>query len=218
MVVNQLQERDARGFLTNLEDLVSRARPGGHSPVPDAIDGVDQSGTVYAVVDLGGSLRQVQIVAGWWDAVGSHGVAAAVLESLRFARDKAGLARMLLDRHRIPYVVPAPGYQSLFTGDPPRELPDYDAPDFPDELLRKVSRAASVLSSAERLARERDSGEPREVAGPRGMFYVLLRGLSVVGARVNEYALRPEDGDELAADARDALLAARRPFANGWEG
>jgi hypothetical protein len=210
MTVNELQERDARGFLMNLEDLV--ARPNGPSPVPETVDGVDASGTVYAVVGLGGNLLRVRILDGWWDAVGPRGIAAAVLASLRFARDKAGLARMLLDRHRIPYEVPG------FRVDPPRELPEYDAPEFADELWRKVNRAAEMLDRAERFARERDSGHEHEVAGPRGIFHVLIRGVAVVGARVSERGLRPEDGDELAADARDALLAARPSFTAGGEG
>ena len=214
MDANDLQERDARRFVQNLEDIVPGSRPGDPVPGLEAIDGTDSSGTVYCVVDLGGALLRVGIVDGWWGAVGPGGVAAAVLQSLRFARDKAGLARMVLSRHGRSAPVPVPDYQTLFTSEPHRELPPYDAPEFSDELSRKVARAARILANAERFARERDSGVRREVAGPRGMFRVVLSGSAVVvGAAVDENGLRAVDGADLAADARDALLAARPRFA-----
>lgn len=215
MTVSDMQERDARRFVENIEDMVSGSRLGDPIPGLDAIEGSDSSGTVYCVVDLGGSLLQVGIVEGWWDAVGPHGIAAAVLESLRFARDKAGLARMVLNHHGRPSAVSEPSYQTLFTSEPHRELPPYDSPDFPSELSRKVERAAQILANAERFARERDSGVRSEMTGPRGLFRVELSGSAVVGAAVNEQGLRAADGSELAADACDALLAARRRFEDG---
>ncbi len=134
---------------------------------------------------------------------------------MRFARDKAGLARMVLNRHGRSVAVPGPDYETRFTSEPRRELPPYDAPDFPDELSRKVERAARILHNAERFARERDSGIRREVTGPRGMFRVVLAGFTVVGEVVDENSLRDGDGDDLAADARDALLAVRARAGNG---
>lgn len=213
--VSDLQERDARRFIENIEDLVSGMRPGEPVPGLDAIDGTDGSGTVRCVVDLGGNLLQVRVVDGWWEAVGPRGVAAAVLQSMRFARDKAGLARRVLSRHGRSVAVPSPDYATLFTSEPHRELPPYDAPDFPEELSRKVERAARILQNAERFARDRDSGIRREVPGPRGLFRVVLSGYTVVGALVDEHSLRAVDGDDLAADARDALLAARPRARNG---
>ena len=210
-------ERDGRRFVENLEELLTRSSPGDPIPGLDAIDGADPSGTVYCVVDLGGALSQVGIADGWWMAVGPHGVAAAVLQALRSARDKAGLARLVLNRHGRPSGVPTAGYQTLFTSEPPRELPPYDAPDFADALWRKVNRAATILDNAERFARRRDSAERREVAGPRGLFRVVLLGVRVVSALVNERGLRASDADELAADARDALLAATPSFARHGE-
>jgi hypothetical protein len=217
MQVSELQERDARRFVENLEDMVAGSRPGDPVPGLDAIDGTDTSGTVYCVVDLGGTLLQVGIVDGWWEAVGPQGIAEAVLQSLRFARDKAGLARMVLSHHGRSSGLPRPDYETLFTSEPHRELPPYDAPDFPEELSRKVDRAARILQNAERFARERDSSERREVTGPRGLFRVVLAGFAVVGAAVDEYGLRAVDGADLAADARDALLAARPRFAGNGE-
>jgi hypothetical protein len=212
MDVGDRRARDARRFVENVENLVASTRPGDPLPVLDGIEGTDLSGTVDCVVDLGGALSRVGIIDGWWEAVGPHGVAAAVLQALRFARDKAGLARMVLARHGRPYTGAAPDYQMLFTAEPPRGLPQYDAPDFADALLRKVNRAVTVLDNAQRFARERDGAQPREVTGPRGLFRVVLAGVTVVGAMVNEQGLRASDADELAADARDALLAARPSF------
>lgn len=215
--MSDLRERDARRFVDNLEDMLAGSRPGESVDGLAAIDGTDDSGTVYCVVDLGGAVLRVDIVDGWWEAVGPRGVAAAILRALRSARDKAGLARMVLRRHGRSAAVPSPDYQTLFTSEPHRELPPYDAPDFSDELSRKVERAARILANAERFARERDSGARREVTGPRGMFRVVLSGTAVVGATVDEYGLRTADSAELAADALDALRAARLRFAENGE-
>jgi hypothetical protein len=217
MDVDDRRERDVRRFVENLEDMVTSTRAGDPLPGLDGIDGTDASGTVSCVVDLGGGLSRVGITDGWWQAVGPHGVAAAVLQALRFARDKAGLARMVLARHGRPYTTAALDYHTLFTDEPPHDLPPYDAPDFADALLRKVNRAAAVLDNAQRFARERDGGGRREVTGPRGLFRVVLVGVTVVGALVNEPGLRALDADELAADARDALLAARPSFVRHGE-
>jgi hypothetical protein len=217
MDVGDPRERDVRRFVENLEDLLTHSRPGDPVPGLEAIEGADVSGTVYCMVDLGGALSQVGITDGWWEAVGPHGVAAAVLQALRFARDKAGLARMVLNRFGRPYEVSTPDYQTLFTSEPPRELPPYDAPDFAEALWRKVNRAATILDNAERFARQRDGAERREVTGPRGLFRVVLSGVSVISALVNEDGLRSSDADELAADARDALLAALPSFARHGE-
>ena len=105
---------------------------------------------------------------------------------------------------------PASGldYSMLFTSEPPIELPAYDAPDFDDVLRRKVGRAANILANAQRLARQRDNGERREVVGPRGLFHVVISGVTVAGAFVEERRVGPDSAADLAADARDALLAA----------
>lgn len=209
LAVSDLQVRDARRFVENLEDVVARTRPDAPVPGLDAIEGPDSSGTVFCVVDAAGALMQVGIVDGWWEALGPGGVAAAVLQALRFARDKAGLARLVLHRHGRAATVAGPDLETLFTSEPHRDLPPFGAPDLGDAMARKVERAARILNNAERYARERDSGVRREVTGPRGLFRVVLSGFTVVGAAVNEQYLRAGDGADLAADARDALLAAR---------
>ncbi|MEV4637389.1 hypothetical protein AB0J80_08565 [Actinoplanes sp. NPDC049548] len=211
-MVSELQERDARRFIANVPDMMSGSPPGDPVPGLGAIDGTDSSGTVYCVVDLGGNLLEVGISDGWWDAVGPRGVAAAVLASLRFARDKAGLARMVLNHHGRSAAVPASAYRIPSSTGTHEELPPYDAPNFPEELGRKLERAARTLAKAERFARERDSGARRELTGPRGLFRVEVSGSAVMGATVNEQGLGPGDGAELAADAREVLLAARRRF------
>ena len=154
----------------------------------------------------------VTIVDGWWDAVGPHGVAAAVLSAYRFAQQKATAGRLVLARSGHPYHQPEPDLSTLFTSEPDRPLPPYDAPDFTDALLRKVNRAATILANIDRFTKLRDAPEPRTVTGPRGLFRVVLSGFSIVRAEVNAYGLRPSDAAELAADARDALLAARPSF------
>jgi hypothetical protein len=58
-----------------------------------------------------------------------------------------------------------------------------------------------------------NSGERRDVIGPRGLFRVYVVGLRIVGASVNTHGLREDDGGDLADDARDALLAVRGTFA-----
>jgi hypothetical protein len=201
--------RDVRIFVDNLEDTAARLRPGG--PLPD-VEGADESGTVHCVVHIDGSLSAVTIVDGWWDAVGPHGVAAAVLSAYRFAQQKATAGRLVLARSGHPYHQPEPDLSTLFTSEPDRPLPPYDAPDFTDALLRKVNRAATILANIDRFTKLRDAPEPRTVTGPRGLFRVVLSGFSIVRAEVNAYGLRPSDAAELAADARDALLAARPSF------
>jgi hypothetical protein len=67
----------------------------------------------------------------------------------------------------------------------------------------------TILSRAERFGRERDSGERQVIAGPRGMFRVVLAGGEIAGAEVNEWTLHRTDAADLAEDACAALQAAR---------
>ena len=103
------------------------------------------------------------------------------------------MARLVLDRYGHPYAPAAPDPSTLFTSEPSRPLPPYDAPDFQDELQRKVHRAATVLANVERFTRARDSAERRMITGPRGMFRVILTGFTIVGAEVSEHGLHPSD-------------------------
>jgi hypothetical protein len=209
--------RDARRFLENFEDMAAHLRPGEPVPHIGGIEGTDPTSTVYCVVQLDGTLSQVGIVDGWWDAVGPGGVASAVLDALGFAREKATMARLVLDRYGHPYQAATPDPSTLFTSEPSRPLPPYDAPDFQDALVRKVNRAATILANVERFTQARDSAERRVVTGPRGMFRVILTGFTIVGAEVSEHGLHPSDAADLAQDARDALLAARPSFSNHGE-
>jgi hypothetical protein len=201
--------RDVQRFVENFEDMAAHLRP--DDPVPDVggIEGADESGTIYCVVDVGGTLSQVGIVDGWWDAVGPGHVAAAILDAMRFAKSKATMARLILDRYGHPYRAPVSDAGTLFAAAPSEPLPPYESDDFNAALARKLDRTMTILSNAERFSRAADSPERRVVTGPRGMFSVVLSGFEIVRAEVNEYGLGPSDGPELAADARDALLAAR---------
>lgn len=205
------RERDAQRFLADLDDIVTRQ--GGRHAVRQLaeIEGADGSGTVYCTVDLWGDLLRVDMASGWWENLGRDGVARAVLDAWRFARDKAGLARMLLSRRGIAY----PPYPATVAAEPPGTLPPYDAPEFAAELQRKADRAASLLERVRRFADERDRGERREVAGTLGLFRVVVKGAAEVTAEVSDQ-IRPSDGNRLAADARDALLAARRLLHEPW--
>lgn len=209
MDFDQHRITDTVRFVTNLEDELRGARFAGPVPGLDGIEGSDASGTVYCVVDLAGSVVQVGITDGWWTAVGPQGVAAAVLQALRLAKEKAGVAKLVLAHygHALPplrRVAPVIG---------PEPAVD-DLAGRAEVARRKIDRAGAALAEADRFARTVAAGETREVTGPRGLFTVRVIGLRVVGAGVNEYALRADDGPELALDAREALLAVRAPFGN----
>jgi hypothetical protein len=200
---------DTVRFVTNLEDELRGARFAGPVPGLDSVEGSDASGTVYCVVDLAGSVVQVGITDGWWSAVGPQGVAAAVLQALRLAKEKAGVAKLVLAHYG--HALPVPRRVEPVIGPEPQVD---DLAGRAEAARRKIDRAGVVLAEADRFARTVASGETREVAGPRGLFTVRVIGLRVVGAAVNGDALRAEDGPDLALDAREALLAVRAPFGN----
>jgi hypothetical protein len=199
--------RDARTFVENFEDVVAHLRPGEPAPA-GGIDGIDATGTVYCVVDTDGTLLRVGIDDGWWDALGPGRIAGAILEALRFAKAKATMARLVLDRHGLGVDRAPRDLGTLFTSEPSEPLPSYDAYDFPEALSRKANRALTILDRAEEFSRLRDSPVRRVVTGPHGMFRVVLSGAEIVGAEVNEYGLRRSDAADLAEDARAALQAA----------
>jgi hypothetical protein len=200
---------DASRFLTNLEDEVRGARFGAPVRGLDAIEGSDASGTIYCVVDLTGAVVQVGIADGWWDAVGAHGVAPAVLQALRLAREKAGIAKLVLARygHRLPSPSPVATHAES-------ESEYDDQASRVESARRKIDRASSSLAESDRFMRAINNGEGRDVVGPRGLFRVHVVGVRIVGASVNEHGLRADHAGDLANDAREALLAVRAPFAN----
>jgi hypothetical protein len=203
--------RDTRRFVENLEEALTYTPPGRPVPGVDAIEGTDASGTVYCVIRLDGRPVQVAIMDGWWDAVGPHAVAGAVLQAYRFAREKATFARMVLRRNGRTWEPPAEGLH--------REPPaSYAAgADDLETLRRRIDRAAADMADAMRLYELVNDPEPREVSGPRGMFSLAVRGTVIESARVNGYGLRREDASDLAADAREALLGARPSYARHGE-
>jgi hypothetical protein len=200
---------DTSRFVTNLEDEVRGMRPGAPVRGPDAVEGSDASGTVYCVVDLTGGVLQVGITDGWWDEVGAHGVAPAVLQALQLAREKAGIAKLVLLRYGHPLPSPSP---AATHAEP--EAADNDQASRVEAARRKIDRAYASLAESDRFMRAMNSSERRYVAGPRGLFRVHVVGVRVVGASVNEHGLRAEDAGDLADDAREALLAVRAPFAD----
>jgi hypothetical protein len=200
--------RDARIFVENLEDVVARLPRGAPAPEIGEIGGTDPTGTVHCVVTIDGTLVRVGIDDGWWDALGPGRVAAAILDAMRYAKSKAAMGRLVLDRYGHPIDSTTPDLGMIFTSEPSVPLPPYDADNFPDALARKLDRAVTILHNAERFSRAEESPERRVVTGPRGMFRVVMSGLEIVGAEVNEYGLHRSDAADLADDARAALLAA----------
>jgi len=203
---------DTSRFVTNLSDEVRGTRPGAPVRGLDAIEGSDASGTVYCVVDLTGAVRQVGITDGWWEEVGAHGVAPAVLQALQLAREKAGIAKLVLVRYGHP--LPSPGPAA--TRAEPEPAYD-DQASRVEAARRKIDRAYASLAESDRRLRALNSGEGRHVVGPRGLFRVHVVGVRIVGASVDERALRADDAGDLANDAREALRAVRAPSADPGE-
>lgn len=202
---------DTSRFITNLEDEVRGARPGAPVGGLDAIEGSDASGTVYCVVDLTGAVVQVGITDGWWDEVGVHGVAPAVLQALQLAREKSGIAKLVLARYGHPLPAPSPAVTHAESMSGSGYI---DQSSRIEAAHRKIDLASASLAESDRLMRVMNSGERRFVVGPRGLFRVHVVGVRVVGASVNEHGVGPDDACDLANDAREALLAVRAPFAN----
>jgi hypothetical protein len=203
------RSRDARTFVDSLEDMIRHLRPSDPLPGLGGIDGTDTTGTVSCVVDVSGALLRVGIDDSWWDAVGPGRIAGAILDAMRFAKAKATAARLVLSRHGHPVAGSTVDLSRIFTAEPSEPLPAYTADDFPEALARKAGRTMTILSRAERFGRERDSGERQVIAGPRGMFRVVLAGGEIAGAEVNEWTLHRTDAADLAEDACAALQAAR---------
>lgn len=201
---------DARIFVNNFEELVTRLRASESPPNID-IDGSDLSGTVSCVVDMHGAVRRVSIDNGWWDSLGPARIAEAVLDAMRYARSKAAMARLVLDRHgrQAPHAPVDLGM--LFTAEPSTPLPRYDADDFPEAVARKVARTMTILDEARQFSQARDGNERTTVTGPRGMFAVIRSGVTIVGAEVHQHGLHRSDAADLAADACAALQVAASP-------
>jgi hypothetical protein len=199
--------QDARIFVDNVEEMVARARPDQPVPPLGRIDGTDRSGTVHCVVDDDGEFVDISIDPRWWGAVGPAGIAAAILDALSFARSKASMAQLILDRHGRRR---APGPGSLFAPEPSPPLPDPGSPDFEDALEAKIQRGYAILDGVERLNRERDTPARRVLTGPYGLFRLTMVGPQVEDAEVDRHGLTPGDQDRLAADARAVLREAAR--------
>jgi hypothetical protein len=176
---------DARRFVTEIENMVVRARHGGPQPRVDRIAGPDRTGSAFAVVDAVGRFVDIDLDPGWWAALGSARVAAGLLEALATARLKAALVPMILRRD---------DYQALHR---------HDADDsFLDAARGRITEADRLIDSADRVPRERVA--VRVVAGPLGLFRVHARGGRIERAEVTAVLARG-DTDRLLADARLAL-------------
>ncbi|MBL7254925.1 hypothetical protein [Paractinoplanes lichenicola] len=59
------------------------------------INGIDRTGTAYAMVDPVGRCVDIGLRSGWWSALGPARVAAGLLEALEAARIQAALAPLM---------------------------------------------------------------------------------------------------------------------------
>ena len=193
---------DARRFVTEIENMVIRARDGGPPPRLDRIAGPDRTGTAFAVVDAVGRFVDIGLHPDWWAALGPARVAAGLLEALATARLKAALVPMILLR---------PGYQPLPREDDPLPASRPADDGFLDAARGRIAEAYRLIDDADRRLRERPA--IRVVAGPCGLFRVYARGGRIGRAEVTG-VLTPGDTDRLLADARHALAGlARAPDA-----
>jgi hypothetical protein len=203
---DEFRIRDTRRFIENLEDTLAYT-PAGH-PVPglESIEGADASGTVYCLVRLDGRPVRITIMDGWWDAVGPHGIASAILQAYRFAQEKTVFARMV--PRRGGRTISAPAEVA-----PPRPAGADDL----ETLRRRIDQAGAEMVDAMRLLDVVTDPAPRTVSGPRNLFSLVVRGTVIESAQVNGYGLRPEDATDLADDAREALLSVRPSYAHHVE-
>ncbi|MFY1693361.1 hypothetical protein [Plantactinospora sp. WMMB782] len=155
----------------------------------DGIDGADGSGTIYCVVDSGGRVLRIGVNPDWWPTLGPAGVAGAVLDAVRFAKSKAAMARLILDRHGHQVDLMPSGRSLGLVSELPEPLPSSDSPNYLKALQRELDRISLYLDEVERLQRERDSGVPRVFDGPNGLFQLVLTGPGNLRAEVNEYGM-----------------------------
>lgn len=199
--VQSPQSRDARvadaeRFLSDVEDLAQRSRPGDPLPRFDRIDGPDHTGTVYAVVDATGRFLDLGLDPGWWAALGPGRVATGITEALEAARMKASLVWLVLRRHGVRPPLP-PEADRL----PPLPQPGDD--DFVSAVRNRIEDAYQLADDTRRRLRDVESA--RVVAGPRGLIRLHVRGRRIERIEVEQHGLTADDTDRLVADARAAL-------------
>ena len=197
--VQSPQDRDARvadaeRFVSDVEGLADRSRPGDPPPRLDRIDGPDRTGTVHAVVDGTGRFVDLRLDPGWWAALGPGRVAIGITEALEAARMKASLAWLVLRRRGVR---PPPAEQSS------RALPPVGDQDFLVAVRDRIEDAYQLRDDADR--RLRAANTTRVIIGPRGLVRLHVTGRRIERAEVEQHGLTAADGDRLAADARDAL-------------
>ena len=187
---------DAERFVSDVEDLADRSRPGDPPPRFDRIDGPDRTGTVHAVVDGTGRFVDLRLDPGWWTALGPGGVATGITEALEAARMKASLVWLVLRRRGVR-PPPPPEADPL----PPLPLPGDE--DFVSAVRNRIEDAYQLADDTKRRLRDVDS--TRVVAGPRGLIRLHVRGRRIERIEVEQYGLTTDDTDRLVADGRDAL-------------
>ncbi|NMO50471.1 hypothetical protein HH310_04595 [Actinoplanes sp. TBRC 11911] len=143
----------------------------------DRIRGLDSSGTAFAVVDAVGRFVDIGLDSCWWTALGPERLAAGLLEALSSARMKAALVPLIMRKNGV--MRRTGGLAETY------------------QLIKDVN--------TNKLARAENGPRKRVLDGPRGLFRLHVRGSHIEGADIVG-ALACDDGDRVAADARDALV------------
>ncbi|MEV1287957.1 hypothetical protein [Micromonospora sp. NPDC049679] len=191
-----------------MEESLSRVPANRPVDGLERISATDRTATVTCTVDARGEFVDLGIGADWWYSVGPSGIASAILDALQFAQDKAMLARMTL-RRRGRQVPAAPRDDPFSAGDS-ASGPSRDAWAAWAAAEAKVERGYALMTIADRVAELRDSGQPRSISGPSGLFRLHLVGFAITGSEVDVQSLSELDTDRLAEDARAALRQASR--------
>ncbi|MGK5440419.1 hypothetical protein ACSNN7_01105 [Micromonospora sp. URMC 105] len=199
--------QDARIFVANLQDVVSRLPVGAPAPAI-TVDASDRTGSVHCLVDLLGTPERVAIDEDWWQRVGPAGVGRAVWQALEFARSKATMARLTLARHGCSNPDRRLDYSQVLADGPAEPMPDYNSPRLGGVLVRKTERAMTILDRAEALRQARETERERVITGPRGLFRVVMSGAVIARVEANEQVLKPSDAAGLAEDATQVLRRA----------
>jgi hypothetical protein len=143
----------------------------------DRIRGLDSTGMAFAVVDAVGRFVDIGLDSCWWTTLGPDRVAGGMLEALSSARMKAALVPLIMRKNGV--MRRTGGLAEIY------------------QLIKDVN--------TNKLVRAESGPQTRAIDGPRGLFRLQVRGSHIEGADIVG-SLGCDDGDLVAADARDAFV------------